>query len=750
MEKVSGVMCYIDDVLVTGKNDEEHLRNLEEVLKRLSDRGFRLKKGKCCLFKPSVEYLGYRVDADGLHTTTEKVEAILNAPHPTDVRQLRSFLGLVNYYGRFVPDLATTAHPLNDLLKLETKWKWTDECEAAFCKLKEQLASTSVLAHYDVHLPLKLACDASAYGVGAVISHVMSDGSERPVAYASRTLSKSEQNYPQIEKEALSIVFGVKKFHKFLYGRRFTMVTDHKPLVTILGPRSQIPTLAAARMQRWALLLTAYHYEVEFRGTEKHGNADGLSRVPLPTLPEEVVLPVTQVNLLQINSLPVRGEHLRAATSADPLLSRVLKYTMEGWPLSVSTELQPFSRRQNELTIEAGCLLWGIRVVVPEKYRKIVLEELHTSHPGIVRMKSLARLHVWWPSIDSQIEEMVNSCSACQSVRSRPPAVTLHPWTWPTRPWQRIHVDYAGPFLGSMFLVVVDAHSKWVEVIMMSSTTSEKTITELWKLFAAHGLPEQLVSDNGPQFTSMEFDVFLKSNGVRHICSAPYHPQSNGEAERFVQTFKNALKSGKLDEGSVQTKLSRFLLSYRTTPNSTTGLTPSELFVKRRIRTRLEPGVDAHVEKKQAMQKEQQEQEREFDIGQSVMVENVRGGSKWLPGIVLERSGAVSYRVQVGEEIWRRHADQMRSGRRELEDTTRSETLNSPDVLSSDPGTAVDILPPPAQQPSAPHTEDSARDDESPQVMSEPAPSEQSVEQANTPRYPRRERVPPDRLSHKF
>ena len=312
MEKVlqglPGVVCYIDDVLVTGRNDEEHLRNLEEVLKRLDARGFRLKKSKCHFFKPS---LGYRVDAEGLHATEEKVEAILSAPTPTDERQLRSFLGLVNYYGRFVSDLATIAHPLNDLLKREHAWNWSDECEAAFCKLKEKLASTSVLVHYDISLPLKLACDASAYGVGAVISHVMSDGSERPVAYASRTLTKSEQNYPQIEKEALSIIFGVKKFHKFLYGRKFTLVMDHKPLVTILGPRSHIPTLAAARLQRWALLLAAYQYEVEFKSTDKHGNADGLSRLPLPTSPEDSVLTVTQVNLLQINSLPVKGDQLR-------------------------------------------------------------------------------------------------------------------------------------------------------------------------------------------------------------------------------------------------------------------------------------------------------------------------------------------------------------------------------------------------------------------------------------------------------
>jgi len=166
----------------------------------------------------SVEYLGYQVDAEGLHTTAGKIKAIVDAPRPCDVKQLRSFLGLVNYYGRFVPNLATVAHPLNKLLCKDVKWQWNKECDSAFSSLKKQLASQSVLVHYDVNLPVKLACDASSYGLGVVISHIMPDQSERPIAYASQSLSKAEKNYSQIEKEALSIIFGVTKFHKFLYG----------------------------------------------------------------------------------------------------------------------------------------------------------------------------------------------------------------------------------------------------------------------------------------------------------------------------------------------------------------------------------------------------------------------------------------------------------------------------------------------------------------------------------------------------
>ena len=300
-------------------------------------------------------------------------------------------------------------------------------------------------------------------------------------------------------------------------------------------------------MQRWAILLAAYRYDVEYRSTAKYCNADGLSRLPLPAPESEGISTAALVNLTQIEALPISRHQLQHSTERDRVLSRVVKYTQNGWPKQWEPELKPFRNRQHELTVEEGCLLMGVRVIVPEKLRAAVLDELHIGHPGIVRMKSLARLHVWWPGIDKQIEEAVRSCGSCQGIRNKPQPVPLHPWVWPTCAWQRIHVDFAGPFKGHAFLIIVDAYSKWVEVIPMTSTTSQSTILELRKLFAAYGLPEHLISDNGPQFVSIEFESFLKMNGISHTCSAPYHPQTNGEAERFVQTLKQFLRADKLD-----------------------------------------------------------------------------------------------------------------------------------------------------------------------------------------------------------
>ena len=239
-------------------DDADHLNNLAAVLQRLQQHGLRLKLPKCDFMKPTVDYLGHLIDSEGLHATSEKLKAIVDAPTPKNITELRSFLGLLNYYGKFLPNLSTLLHPLNNLLRHDCKWKWTTECEKAFQQAKNLLVSSKVLAHYNPAQPIKLAAYASAYGVGAVISHVLPNGNEKSIAFASRTLTPAERNYAQIEKEAFALIFGVKKFHQYLYGRKFTLVTDHKPLLAILGPKKAIPSLAAARLQRWSIMLAAY------------------------------------------------------------------------------------------------------------------------------------------------------------------------------------------------------------------------------------------------------------------------------------------------------------------------------------------------------------------------------------------------------------------------------------------------------------------------------------------------------------
>ena len=668
LQGMDGVICYLDDILITGKTEAEHLHNLQSVLQKLKEHGIRAKRAKCAFMKTKVHYLGHVIDAEGLHATDAKIQAIVDAPKPKNVGELRSFLGLLNYYGRFIPNLSTLLHPLNQLLCQHARWKWSKKCQQAFERAKKKIVSPNVLVHYDALREIRMAADASAYGIGAVISHVMDDGSERPIAFASRTLLPSERNYAQVEKEALSLIFGVSKFHAYLYGRKFTLITDHKPLLSILGPKKGVPPIAAARLQRWALKLSAYTYDIEFRSTDAHANADALSRLPLTDgsplghSPEPAVF-----NLQQIDSLPITAAKLGSATRRDKVLSRVYRFIIRGWPPDVEAELAPYVSKKFELTVEGGCVLWGIRVVIPDQWRGRLLAELHRDHPGACKMKSVARSYMWWPGMDSEIENLAKSCSDCHAVKKAPPTAPLHPWEWPSRVFQRVHVDFAGPFQGAMFLVAVDAYSKWPHVVMMQTTTVSKTIDVLRQMFSMYGVPEHVVSDNGPQFTAEEFAVFLERNGVRHTRSAPYHPATNGLAERFVQSLKQGLRASQSSRLPLACRLDNFLMTYRSTAHSTTGVSHSSLFLRRELRTRfdlLRPDTAAEVNRKQLQQKAHHDRHavaRQFSVGDLVMAKNFRTGPGWIPAKVVARLGPLSYLLETEEkQLWRRHVDHVK------------------------------------------------------------------------------------------
>uniref|UniRef100_A0A3B3TFN7 Gypsy retrotransposon integrase-like protein 1 n=1 Tax=Paramormyrops kingsleyae TaxID=1676925 RepID=A0A3B3TFN7_9TELE len=606
------VVVYLDDLLVMGKDEAQHLKNLDNVLRRLQKHGLRVKKSKCEFGKTQVEYLGHVLDGKGVYPSKDKVRAIHEAPAPTDVKELRAFLGLVNYYGRFVPRQSTVLSPLYRLLKEQTTWKWGKPEQDSFNKCKELLTSDKVLVHYDPNLPLTLACDASAYGIGAVIQHTAPNGEERPIAYASRTLSPAEKKYSQIEKEALSLVYGVKKFHQYLWGRQFNLVTDHRPLLTLFGENKGLPTMAAARIQRWAIILSAYDYHIVYQQSGKHGNADGLSRVPLSETTdagtETMSAYIDALICEHLEGVPLTAKQIARATRKDKELSRLYRYIMEGWPREIPDEMKVYHRKRDELSVEQGCVLWGTRVVTPMRLRTAVLREIHGGHPGIVRMKSNARQYVWWPSIDSHIEKVCKECETCQLEQHMPRSAPLHPWEFPGDVWKRLHIDFAGPFLGGMFMVVVDAFSKWLEVYRMAHATSTATITRLKRLFAAYGVPEQIVTDNATTFMSDEFQQFVRRNGILHTTGAPRHPARNGLAERYVSTFKTGMKKLMREDLSMEDKISHFLLWYRTTPNSTTGESPADLFLKRHVRTRLDflkPSIGETVRRKQYRQKEE-------------------------------------------------------------------------------------------------------------------------------------------------
>ena len=665
LKGIPGVCVYLDDILITGKSASEHLENLETVLNRLQSSGMRLKKEKCQFMLQEVDYLGHKLSREGLKPSSEKIKALKEAPTPKDVTQLKSFLGLVNYYSRFLPNLSTILAPLYALLHKVTAWHWGPEQQKAFEFVKNALTSDSVLSHYSIHKELLLSCDASPYGLGAVLSHKMDDGTEKPIAFASRSLSTAERKYAQLDKEALAIIFGVTKFRQYLLGRRFVIHSDHKPLMYIFGENRGVPSMASSRIQRWALTLGAYSFSVTHRPGKENSNADGLSRLPLPDLPTNVPPPQDTVLLLEsIQTSLVTAAQIKKWTARDPILSKVLNYVLQGWPSKPdSDELRPFFHRKEELSIEDGCILWGHRVVIPPPGREKIVELLHESHPGMTRIKGIARSYVWWPGIDDVLEKKVRHCQSCQEHQRLPSKAPLHPWEFPERPWSRLHIDFAGPFLNKQFLLVVDAHSKWIEVFIVPTTSSQAAINKLRPLFATHGLPELLVSDNGAAFTSDEFSVFTKKNGIRHTTSAPYHPSTNGLVERAVQTFKQAMRKS---NEPLDIRMAKFLFTYRLTPHPATGVAPSELLLSRRPRSLLDlvkPDVSSKVRLHQERQKlshDQKVRSRRFDKGDEVLAKNFGRGEKWLKGRVVQCRGPLSYRVflEDGRSV-RRHQDHL-------------------------------------------------------------------------------------------
>ncbi|XP_065084064.1 uncharacterized protein K02A2.6-like [Ochlerotatus camptorhynchus] len=434
---ISGVRSFLDDAIIFGRTWEEHKASLDKLLQRLGENGFHVKLEKCNFFQTEIRYLGHIVDRNGIRPDSEKLQAIASIPAPTNVSEVRSFLGAVNFYGRFVRNIHELRHPLDQLLKKDSKWQWNSDCQRSFEQFKQVLQSDMLLTHYDPKLPIIVAADASSTGIGAVIFHEFSNGHLKAIQHASRSLTPAEKGYGQPQKEALALIYAVTKFHKYLLWRRFTLLTDHKPLLSIFGSKKGIPLHTANRLQRWALMLLNYDFDIRHVSTNDFGCADMLSR-------------------LIDRSKQQEEEYVVAAIS----LEAVLQFIREGWPNDARSvedpEIRVYFNRRESLTNVDGCILFHDRVVVPSKFRRQILKQFHRGHPGMVRMKSIARSFVYWPGVDNDIENFVRQCTPCCTAGKAPVKTTLESWPIPDKPWSRIHIDYAGPVdgPGSCHLVV--------------------------------------------------------------------------------------------------------------------------------------------------------------------------------------------------------------------------------------------------------------------------------------------------------
>lgn len=660
LQGIEGVKCFFDDIIIQGSTENELLTRLNLVLEKLKQSNLRVNKDKCHFFQRSINYLGHTIDKHGLHKNKDKVKAILNAPRPKNVNELRTFLGMANYYNKFIPNLASITNPMNNLLRKHKSFIWTDTCEKSFNRIKQEIASETTLIHFDPQRPLVLATDASPVGLGAVLSHRLPDGSERPIAFASRTLTDSEKKYSQIDKEATSIFWGLKKFFHYCYGRKFLLVTDHKPLTTIFHPHKTLPAMSTMRLFHYAHFLSGFDYDIEYKKSADNGNADYLSRFPVEkanihSVDQHSLFQISQIHLLTINQDKIAEE-----TRSDPELAPLLA------SLRTGNTMRHHGYSDSEITAQDDCVFKGPRVMIPKSLHDAVLTELHAGHIGMHKMKLLARSHVYWRNIDKDIENKVKSCRACRLQQNEPEKVPQHHWEDPIEPWQRVHIDFAGPIMGHQLFILVDAFTKWVEIIPTKTTTSTWCINQLKETFCTFGMPYMLVSDNARQFTSHEFENFLKDHGVTHRTSAPYHPASNGQAERFVQTVKRSLRCMEGQQGNLSEKLQIIKTQLRRVPNAS-GHDAYSLMFGRDIRTKLHVMFKKQTPRNNGNNRPSRPRPTEigkhFAVGERVQVRCFNNAfHKWQFGTVVRRLGRLHYTVATEEgELWRRHVDQMLS-----------------------------------------------------------------------------------------
>ncbi|KAI0986043.1 hypothetical protein GJ496_008463 [Pomphorhynchus laevis] len=443
---------------------------------------------------------------------------------------------------------------LYELTSKKVKWEWTGEHHNEW------------IQNVDEKSPLKLMCNACEVGLGAVL---MQNKSKEffPIAYASRLLSSSEQRYAQIDREALALVFAVQQFNHYLAGRKFTLQSDHKPLKYIMGEHRDLQKVINHRLVRYVTILNQYDYDLEYVTINDNYIADALSRLPSARKIDKEAGDNSEeesfINLIQSETMDVTdmsSERLKDDIDKDCILKLVRRNVNTQWPLVIESNIKPYFAQRHMIEVEAGILLMAGRIIVPINLRTQVMRMLHQGHLGIVLMKSLVRFYVWWPGITSDIEKWIARCEECQGVRHSEPNVPLQPWSIPDKEWERIHMDFAGPHNGKYYLIVQCALTKWPEVIPVTTITATIVINKLRTLFARWGVPGVVVSDNDPPFSSDALRQFLKNNGINHIRTAPYHPKSNGLAERFVRVFKQRVLK---HQGELNLRLQQFLISYQ-------------------------------------------------------------------------------------------------------------------------------------------------------------------------------------------
>ncbi|XP_073835818.1 uncharacterized protein [Musca autumnalis] len=515
IEKVNGPSKWVSPVVVVPKQDDirlcvdmrraneatkdEHDRRLKKVFDRLRKFNVTLNIKKCVIGVSELEFLGHRLSPNGITPTFDKVDAIKRFREPSTSEEVRSFLGLVNYLGKFIPNLATITDPLRKLTHKDTQFEWSSVHAKAFNDLKRYMSTGKTLGYYSTKDRTQIIADASPVGLGAVLIQFNESG-PRIISYASRSLSAIEKRYAQTEKEALALVWAVERFHYYVYGKLFELVTDHKPLETIFAPRSK----PCARIERWVLRLQSYRYKVIYR-PGKSNIADPLSRLAVGSIANIEITGERcedsdyYVNWLLSHVTPkaMKLQEIVQASDSDHEIQAVRNAIMNQEWVGAAESYKVY---ETELSFADRILLRGTRIVIPSDLRSRVLDLAHEGHPGMTVMKRRLRAKVWWPRIDQNVEAMVKRCQGCTLVSIPSNPEPIRRTELPSEPWQHLAVDFCGPLpSGHHLFVIVDYYSRFMEVEIMTKIDTMETINRLEIIFARFGFPVSITADNGPQ-----------------------------------------------------------------------------------------------------------------------------------------------------------------------------------------------------------------------------------------------------------
>ena len=718
-----GVTPIFDDILVFGVGKSvaeavlDHDAKLTALFERCRAKGIELNEEKLKLRQPQVSFMGHVISETGLKADPAKIQGIQKMPPPESKQDVKRLMGMINYLQRFAPNLSDVSAPMRDLLKEDVQFLWEEDVQGrSFEQVKAVVSEAPTLKYFDPEESVEIQCDASQRGLGACL---MQNG--QPVAYASRSMTDAESNYAQVEKEMLAIVFGVERFEQYVYGRPVLVETDHKPLESVFK-KSLLS--APKRLQRMLLRLQKFDLIVQYKKGSDMVLADTLSQafdesvekgdvnredvLGIDDLRGETEKEVESINMIQY--LPVTEStrvEIQMTTEADDVLRELKSTIKKGWPAikeDTPVCIRDYFPFRDELTVQDGLIFKGERLVIPTTLRSAMLMKVHRSHIGIQGCLRRAREVLYWPNMNSDVEEFVSKCVVCNNHSMEQGKEPLICHEIPSRPWEKIAVDLF-KLNGRDFLITVDYYSSFFEVDRLHAKTASEVVKMLKVHFARHGILDYVMSDNGPPFQSGTFEDFATEYGFERVTSSPGYAQSNSKVENAVKTAKQLMK--KASESKNELYLA--LLDWRNTPTETLNSSPAQRLFGRRTKTLLPtsnqlltPKVPEDVGEKIKLQKAKQSinynrgttELKELQPGDILRLQPKSGIGKnkeWLQAKVEGKVDIRSYQVRTEDgRVYRRNRRHLRQTRELMQPASEELLPVTPEDYSApDSGTTL-------------------------------------------------------------